>query len=288
VKSVFKTSFWILLSGLCLVLFIVASYALNYLSESDYAAYLLMLLWSPFVAESLSNSLGRAERYLAAAGLIFLSTILLFGYSSRHERMLKDRRFGFRYGNVTRPFNALVQNEFSQNTLKKMFALLPLQKQYWVISGEDALRVLKMNREVNSHCSLGASYSCFMRALKRSHKDAPFTATGIVLLTASAAKKLYDDKTYEEFSKRVMGLLHLRNTLKQVKLKPEQQIEHILVGFPTDVPLPSDARSIKEEEEKLLRTLGLKFDESVEKIKKKKNKSWWQKLIAPSASDKTP
>ena len=277
-KKVFKTLLWIFLTGLCLVLFIVASYALNYLSGSDYAAYLLMLMWTPFIAESLPSSLGRVERYLVAVGVIFLSTILLFGYANRHERILKERRFGFRYGNVTRPFNALVQNQFSQNALKTIFAVLPLQKQFLAISLEDGLRVLKMNREVDDSCSLGASYSCFMRALKLSHKKAPFTSTGVVLLTATAAKKLSSDKNYEDLSRRVMGLLHLRNTLKQMKLKPEQQIEKILVGFPAKNPLPLDAQEIKDEEDKILRTLGLNFDKSVEKIKKKKSKSWWQKI----------
>lgn len=287
-KKVFKTSIWIILTGLCLVLFIVASYALNYLTESDYTAYLLMLMWTPFIAESLPDSLRRVERYLAALGLFFLSTILIFGYATHHERILKERRFSFRYGNVTRPFNALVQNEFSQNGLRKIFSLLPLQKQFLAISLEDGLRVLKMNREVDDSCSLRASYSCFMRALKLAHKEAPFTSTGVVLLTAAAAKKLTSDKNYEDLSKRVMGLLHLRNTLKQMKLKPEQQIEMILVGFPVIKPLPSEAQEIKDEEDKILRSLGLNLDRGLEKIKMKKSKSWWQKIISPSASDKTP
>ena len=277
-KKVFKTLLWIFLTGLCLVLFTVASYALNYLSGSDYAAYLLMLMWTPFIAESLSGSLGRVERYLVAVGVIFLSTILLFGYANRHERILKERRFGFRYGNVTRPFNALVQNQFSQNALKTIFAVLPLQKQYWVISGEDTLRVLKMNREIDASCSLGANYSCFMRGLKRAHKDSPFTASGVVLVTAAAATKLYSDESYQGFDKRVTGFLHLRNTIKQMKQKPEQQIEAILMDFSSLGAISAEAKLIQQQEKDILAKLGLVFAKKTEEFKKKKSKSWWRKI----------
>jgi ABC-type multidrug transport system permease subunit len=111
VKKLFKTLFYVGAACLCFVLFVVASYALNYFPDSDYYAYLLMLMWVPFMAAGLPETIRSLERYLVAVALVFLATIIIFGHAEIHEKKMKERRFGFRYGNVTRPFNSLVQNQ---------------------------------------------------------------------------------------------------------------------------------------------------------------------------------
>lgn len=164
--------------------------------------------------------------------VLFILATLLFliffeGATYVSDRRVGGRQFSYRFGNCTEIFRGVLNNDFAESSLERVFKNLNFLQRYVVYSAGDACRVFRIKDVLQSEDSRKFickdwkdKSSCFKEVLIQTIDQNPYTETGMILSVAVGATSVFEEKNLGD--KKV-----ILSTLEKKKWKALNEITSI-------------------------------------------------------------